>query len=338
MVTEYRVIPGEGIASLVPRQVNRVPLLPGQVRVAVKAISLNARDALILAGQYPVSRDVARVPCSDGAGVIVEVGSAVGSRKVGDRVAGSFFRDWIDGPASEASIVHSYGCELDGWLATEMVLSAQSTVLLPEAISFADAACAPCAGVTAWQALFSDTGLRPGSTVVATGTGGVAMWCSILAGAAGHDCILTSSSNEKLRRLAGPRVAGVNYVDHPDWANEIRSMTDGRGADLVLDLGGEQTITQALAACAYGGSVAVIGGTTGWEYPRLQPLALIRNNLTLRGVYVGSAAALEDLLAFIARRDVRPLVSHAFGFDEAQGAFNALAQRGHVGKIIIEVR
>jgi NADPH:quinone reductase-like Zn-dependent oxidoreductase len=338
MVAEYRIIPGEGIASLVPREVSRAPLLPGQVRVAVKAISLNARDALILAGQYPIARDVGRIPCSDGAGVVVEVGSAVDGRKIGDRVVGSFFRDWIGGPASQAGIVNSYGCELDGWLSTEVVLPAQATVLLPEALSFADAACAPCAGVTAWQALFGDVRLRPGSTVVATGTGGLAMWCSILAAAAGHDCILTSSSNEKLSRLAGPRVAGVNYVDHPDWADEVRSMTDGRGADLVLDLGGEQTIIQSLAACAYGGSVAVIGGTTGWEYPRLQPLALLRNNLTLRGVYVGSAAALADLLAFIARRDVRPLVSRVFGFDEAKDAFNALVRQEQVGKIVIEVR
>ncbi len=338
MPTEYRIFPGQGAAALVTRAVDSLPLQPDQVRIAVKAVSLNARDGLIVDGLYPVSREIDRVPCSDGAGVIVEVGSAVKSRKVGDRVVGSFFRDWLEGAPTEDSILNSYGCELDGWLASEVCLPERAVVPIPDELSFSDAACAPCAGVTAWQALFGDVKLSPGSTVAATGTGGVAMWAALLAGAAGHDCILTSSSDAKLAALAGPRTQGVNYAATPDWAAQVRARTGGRGADLVLDLGGEKTIAQSLDACAYGGEVAVIGGTTGWVYQSLQPLALIRKKLTLRGIYVGSAGDLRDLMAFIVRHNVRPAVGAVFGFEDAQAAFEALARREHAGKIVIAAR
>jgi NADPH:quinone reductase-like Zn-dependent oxidoreductase len=339
-IQQYRINPGRGMAALELVTQARRELGAGEARVAVRSISLNARDFLIADGHYGVPADPAVVLCSDGAGVVTE--AAPGSpHRIGDRVAGSFFRDWLSGPATLAAISTSFGCQLDGWLSTEVVMPAEALVRIPDALSFSDAACAPCAGVTAWNALFDFAQLAPGSSVLVQGTGGVATWAAQLAAAAGMRCLVTSSSDERLARISqvdGLAGAGlINYKTYPEWAAEVLRLTDGQGVDLILELGGHDTIVQSLQAAAFGGRIAVIGGLSGWQYPPIPPLDLVKKQILMRGMHVGSRSMLQSLLKFSAEHRLKPVVSKTFGFDRVHEAFAAARESGHVGKIVIAV-
>lgn len=334
---EYRIKPGAGLEALQPGPAETKPLAPGQVRIAVRAVALNGRDLLIARGLYPVPHARPIVLCSDGAGVVTEAGSGTGYA-VGDRVVGSFFRAWHDGPATPEAVATSYGCEVDGWLAREVVIDGEALVRIPDGLSFAEAASAPCAGVTAWNALLEAGQLRSGSTLLVQGTGGVAAWAVQIAAAAGIRTISTSSSDEKLAkfRTLGASHA-INYVAKPDWSDEAVRLTEGRGVDLVLELGGQATIQQSLRAVRFGGRIAVVGGLSGWQYDDIPPLTVATRQLTLTGIHVGNRRMLESLLGFVAEHRIQPLVSKTFGFEAAQDAFVEFDKARHVGKVVIGI-
>lgn len=335
---EYRLRPGDGISALELRDSQVTPTQPGFVRVAVYAAALNSRDLQILTGGYPVPHDLPLVLCSDGAGVVTQVGPGVTRFEVGDRVVGSFFRDWHAGAATANAVRNSHGCEVDGWLTSDAAFKADCLARVPDGMSFEEAACTPCAGVTAWSALFDFAQLKPGATVLVQGTGGVATWAAQLAAAAGIRCLATSSSAEKLGGFC--EVERQDRIDYKnsDWASEVRRITDGQGADLVLELGGRETIKQSIQAVAFGGKIASIGGLSGWQYADIQPLDLITRHLTVRGIYVGSTEMLEQLLRFVVERRLKPKIAATYRFDKAQEAFEMLREARHVGKIVVRVR
>ncbi len=337
-IKQYQINPGQGMAALELTSVDRPGLSAGELRIAVRAVSINARDFLIADGHYSAPPDIPVVLCSDGSGVVTEAGPGC-SHRVGDRVVGSFFRDWVSGPPTPSLVGKSFGCDLGGWLSTEVVMPDAAVVRLPDAMSFAEAACAPCAGVTAWNAIFEFARLQPGASVLVQGTGGVAVWGAQLATAAGMQCILTSSSDDKISRLAQvgglDRARFINYRSHPDWAAEVLRLTDGKGVDLVLELGGHDTIAQSIQSAAFWGNIAVVGGLSGWSYPPIPPLGLVTKQLTLRGLHVGSRDMLQSLLSFVDRHRLKPVISQTFGFDRAHEAFAEARQARHLGKIVL---
>ncbi len=148
----------------------------GEVLVRVRAVSLNYRDVINLKAARPGSLPLPFVPCSDGAGEVVSVGSGVTLWQPGDRVAGIFFRDWTAGPFELPYHKGALGGSAPGMLAEHVVLPEHALVRVPAHLSDAEAACLPCAGVTAWQALFTRGGLQAGRTVLALGTGGVSIF------------------------------------------------------------------------------------------------------------------------------------------------------------------
>lgn len=338
MRSAYRFLPGQGINSLEEFPLIHREVKPHEVRIAVKAVSLNYRDVLIYKGQYPAPTDRPVVPCSDGAGVVLEVGSAVSNIfKPGDHVVGTFFSQWQDGPPSHEKVKLSFGCNFDGWLADEVIMPANSLVRIPKGISFASAACAPCAGVTAWVAIVELTRLSPGQTVLIQGTGGVSMWAIQLAKAMGLKTILVTSDEKKSALLCYENLDAINYRNCPDWSREVLRITNGYGADLVLELGGNSTIRESLRSLAFGGHVAIIGGLGGWSYDNVEYLELITKLATMHGIYVGSARSLTDLLDFSVKHSLEPYVSSHYEYRNAQSAFLALEARNHIGKIIIDV-
>ncbi|WP_186442793.1 NAD(P)-dependent alcohol dehydrogenase [Herbaspirillum sp. SJZ099] len=313
-------------------------MAPHEVRVAVRAASLNYRDLLISRGAYPAPSERPIIPCSDGSGTVLEVGADVGNLfKAGDAVVGSFFPNWHDGPSSPEKIAATVGCDLNGWLAEEIILPSYALVHMPPALSFAAAACVPCAGVTAWVALVELARLAPGQTVLIQGTGGVAMWLAQLAQAHQLHVIFVTSDVEKAARLHPNRLGAISYREHPDWSEEVLKLTDGRGADLVLEVGGNATIKESLRAVAFGGHIALVGGLGGWIYNRVEYLELITKMATAHGIYVGSKRSLTDLLAFSAENSISPHVSATFGFNDAQSAFHALEAGRNIGKIVIDM-
>lgn len=308
---------------------------PGEILVRMRANSINFRDLSTV--MDPVVRNIPypRIPNSDGAGEVIAVGPGVTGWKERDRVASCFFQDWTSGGISAPAMASALGGALDGVLAEEVVLKEGGAIAVPDHMSFAEAACLPCAGLTAWNCLIAGGGLNAGETVLLLGTGGVSVFALQFAKAAGARVIITSSSDEKLERA---RAMGahetINYVATPDWAKRVLELTGGRGADHVLEVGGPGTMEQSIEAVRVGGHIAYVGVLTGGA---INPLGIMRKSIRLQGVYVGSHAMFEDMNRALSLHDLHPVIDRTFAFEEAREAFHHMEAAGHFGKIVISV-
>ena len=313
-------------------------LSAGEVLVRVRAVSVNYRDLIALDAQRPGNLPPPLIPCYDGAGEIVAIGADVTRWKVGDRVAGTFFRDWVAGPFHQKYHQAAGGGSIHGWLREYVACPEQGVIGVPEGLSFDEAATLPCAGVTAWQALFTRGALRPGATVLALGTGGVSVFALQLAHAAGAKVIVTSSSDAKLARA---RELGawetVNYRTTPDWDKEVWKITEKRGVDHVVEVGGPGTLGKSLNAVAAGGHIALIGVLTGFGPPDVSLFPLVARNARLDGIYVGSWADFQALNAFLTEHQIHPIIDRTFTFDQSRDAFSHMKGAGHFGKIVISI-
>jgi NADPH:quinone reductase-like Zn-dependent oxidoreductase len=310
----------------------------GEVLVRVHAVSLNYRDLLALQAQRPGNLPPPLVPCSDGAGEIVALGKGVARWKVGDRVAGIFFRDWTQGPFALKYHAGAGGGSAPGWLREYVACPEYSLVPVPAALSFDEAATLPCAAVTAWQALFTRGGLRAGETVLILGTGGVSVFALQLAHAAGARVIVTSSSDAKLahaRELGA--WATLNYRTNPDWDKEVWRLTEKRGVDHVVEVGGPATLGKSMNSVAAGGQIALIGVLTGFGPPEASLFPIVARNVRLDGIYVGSRADFEALNAFLTQHHLHPIIDRTFAFPDARAAFTHMESAAHFGKIVIQL-
>jgi NADPH:quinone reductase-like Zn-dependent oxidoreductase len=279
-----------------------------------------------------------RVPLSDGAGEVIAVGPGVTRFTVGDRVAGIFFSRWIDGKRSaEAMASARGGGGVDGMLSEMVVDHEDSFVRIPDHLSFEEAATLPCAGVTAYRALFVEGELEPGDFVLLEGTGGVSMFGLQLAAAAGARPIITSSSDEKLARARTLGAAGtVNYRTNPEWQREVRKLTGDAGVDHVLEVGGKDTLPKALESLAYDGHVALIGGLTGFA-PDVPAGRLLGMGASVTGIYVGTRADFEALNRFLTEHKLKPVIDRVFSFEEAPQAYEFMDNGSYQGKIVVRL-
>lgn len=331
----WRVAAGGGIEGLKYADEAPAALGPTQVRVRIRAASLNYRDLMVLKGWYPVSSQAPLVPGSDGAGEVLEAGAAVTRFRAGDRVTTSFFPNWVEGRMAPARIQGALGGGDAGTLAEEIVLDERALVATPAHLDFAEAATLTCAGTTAWNALFETGGLKPGGTVLLLGTGGVSIWALQLARAAGARVIITSSSDEKLARARALGAdATINYTQVPEWSTEVRKLTNGEGVDLVLEVGGEKTVAHSLASVRMQGTVVVIGGVSGFA-GAVPPRALISSATRLQGVYVGSRVMHEDLARFVAQVKLKPAIDRVFASTALPEAFRHFEAGKHFGKVAV---
>jgi NADPH:quinone reductase-like Zn-dependent oxidoreductase len=307
----------------------------GEVLVRVRANSLNYRDLGITRGGYLRNDTRPVVPLSDGAGEVVEVGAGVTRFKAGDRVVASFFRDWIAGEVTEEQMHSALGGGIDGTLCELVCLPERAWLPVPPHLSFEEAATLPCAAVTAWQALVSLGRVKAGDVVLTLGTGGVSVFALQFAKLHGATVIVTSGSDEKLaraRRLGADH--GINYKAVPEWHEEARRLTGGRGVDNVIEVGGPGTFERSLAATAVSGRVSLIGVLTGGA-GAVNPMAALFNRITVQGIYVGSAEMFAAMNRAIAANGLRPVIDRTFGFDEALDAYRYLKSGAHFGKVVI---
>jgi len=307
---------------------------PGEVLIAPRAWSINYRDFAVAAGKYfGGALTEAAVPLSDAAGEVVAVGEGVTQFKPGDRVQGSFFLDWIDGPQVMGRALGDG--KAPGMLAERVVLPAQGAVKMADSLTFAEAACMPCAGVTAWNALMK--GGRPigaGSRVLVLGSGGVSLIALALAKAAGADVIATSSSDEKLARVAAMGAGHlVNYKAVPEWGAHVAR--EFGGAHKVVEVGGVGTLPQSINALAPEGEIALIGVLSDGEPPH--PRALMMTGGSIRGIFVGSVAMANELNAFVDAHKVKPAIGARFGFEQAKEAYAHAWGPDSFGKTVIEL-
>lgn len=312
---------------------------PGQVVVGIKAVSLNYRDMMMVAGQYDPNLAPGRVPCSDGAGVVLATGPGVRGFKVGDRVVSSFFQNWTDGPISSAKMRGALGGDVDGTLTSHAVLSETGLTRIPDGLSFVQAATLPCAAVTAWNALFG--GPRPvglGDSVLVQGTGGVSVFALQLARAAGARVIITSSSDEKLARAKamGAEVT-INYKSTPDWEKPAREASGG-GVDVVVEVGGAGTLGKSIKAVRTGGTIALIGVLAGVR-GEVDTVSILMRSIDVRGINVGSLAMLQSVVRAVGTTGggVEPVIDRVFPFALAKEAFGYMKTGQHMGKVVIEL-
>jgi NADPH:quinone reductase-like Zn-dependent oxidoreductase len=331
----YELQPRAGFDALTLVERESRELGPHDVRVRVRSVSLNFRDLVMARGA--AKRKAPLVPASDGAGEVVAVGDAVTRLRTGDRVAASFFPAWRDGPLSDAHHASALGGGQDGMLAEEVVLAEDAWLVLPDRLSFEAAATLPCAGVTAYHALFEAATLRPGDTLLVQGTGGVSIFALQLARAAGASVIVTSSSAEKRERALKMGAAHViDYKADPKWGETARSLTGGRGVDVVVEVGGPGTFDQSVAALRYGGTMSILGVLTGTR-GEVNTYGVFHKALHVVGVYVGSISMFESLLRAVEIGRIDPVIDRSFRFEDARAAYEHLASGQHFGKVVITI-
>lgn len=306
---------------------------PGEIQVEVKASSLNFRDYAVVMGLLPT--DDGRIPMSDGAGIVTAVGEGVQGFAAGDKVLSHFFPHWVDGPVAFEKIQGVPGGDVDGFAARTVTMPGAAFSRMPSNLDFAEAATLTCAGLTAWRALMVETHLRPGDWVLVQGSGGVSLFALQFAKMMGCRVVATSSSDEKLQRLAALGADQlINYKDIPAWGDEVLELTGGHGADLVVEVGGSGTVPQSVRAVSFGGCISMIGVLTGFagEVPTAE---LFQKNARISGITVGSHAHQRDMIAAIEANDLRPVIDSSYALEELAEAFRHQESQRHFGKICV---
>jgi NADPH:quinone reductase-like Zn-dependent oxidoreductase len=311
---------------------------PGEVQVRIRAISFNYRDLMMVKGLYNPKMKLPRIPCSDGAGEVSAVGEGVTAWKPGDRVAGAFMQNWLDGPLTPAKAKGALGGDIDGMAAEYVVLKESGLVRLPSHLNFEEAATLPCAAVTAWNALAAGK-LRPGATVLIQGTGGVSIFALQLARLMGARVLGISGSSAKLDRARSLGLdAGHNYRENPEWDRWALEQTGGEGVDLVVEVGGVGTLARSLRSIRMGGAIAQIGVVAGpSNFPEPLPLAVIlHKQVRIQGIYVGSRRNFEEMNKAIALAKLRP-VAESFSWSQAREVLARMEAGSHFGKLVLTV-
>lgn len=309
----------------------------GQILVRIRAVSLNYRDLLVIQGVWrPTSP---RIPASDGVGEVVAVGEGVTRFTTGDRVAGIFFPGWIDGEATPEKLQAPSlgGTGADGTLAELVVFDEDAAVKVPEHLSDEEAATLPLAGVTAWHAVITRGGVKKGDTVLVQGTGGVSLFALQFARMAGADVIVTSSSDEKLRRARELGAShGINYKDSPDWDERALDLTAKRGVDHIVEVVGAENLTRSLNAVRMSGTISVIG-LLGGTAAHIETFGFVEKNVRLNGILVGSREMFEAMNQAIAEHKLKPVIDRVFDFGEVPAALRYLEAGAHFGKVCIRL-
>jgi NADPH:quinone reductase-like Zn-dependent oxidoreductase len=329
------VADGFGLENL--RLVEREDREPGagQVAIRMRAASLNYRDYMMVRGTYNPRQPLPLVPLSDGVGVVEAVHADVTGIAVGDRVCPIFCQGYLAGEVTKEKLATTLGGPRDGVLRERMVLSAESLVKAPAALSDAECATLPCAAVTAWNAVVEEGRVAPGQAVLVQGTGGVSLFALAFAKALGARVIATSkdeAKREKLRELGADHV--LDYVKTPAWGKAAIDATGGRGVDLVVEVGGAGTLGESLRAVRPGGTVAIIG-VLGGAATEVALTQVLMRHVRLQGVFVGHKEHFLRMLRAFEGGARRPVLDRSFSWTDARAALEHLASGTHFGKVTL---
>lgn len=303
--------------------------------VRIRANSLNAHDDMVVRGDIPCADG--RIPMTDGAGEVMSIGEGIDDFKVGDSVVSTFWPYWSGGDMTPATRREIPGDNIDGYASEYVCMPARAFTHSPAGYTHVEAATLPCAGVTAWRGLVVCGQVKPGDDVLVLGTGGVSLFALQFAKSAGARVIATSSSDEKLEKLKQLGAdAVINYKAVPDWGQKVKDLTDGRGVDHVLEVGGPATLMQSITACRTGGHIALIGVLTGFAGEVAIP-ALFSNQIRTSGIMVGSRTDQENMIRAITAKRLKPIIDRQYPLQDIAGAFEYFESRKHFGKVCIEL-
>ena len=323
----------DGIDSLRLRDVDIGDPGPGEVKFRVRASSINRRDFNTVRAPGARNTPLPRIPNSDASGEVIAVGDGVREFKPGDRVASCFFMRWQAGRMRAPIMASALGGAEEGMLSQAAILPETALTSVPDHLNWEEAGTLTCAGVTAWNALVEQGGLKAGDTVLVMGTGGVSIFALQFSKIMGARVIVTSKSDEKLARA---RTMGadetINYVDTVNWEKVVLDLTGGEGVDHVVEVGGAGTLQKSIDAVGFGGHIALIGVLTQGE---VNPLPLLGKSIRLTGIYVGSREMFRNMNAAISANKLKPVIDQTFAFEDARAAFNYMGEDDHFGKIVI---
>jgi NADPH:quinone reductase-like Zn-dependent oxidoreductase len=309
---------------------------PGEIKVRIRAASLNFRDMLVATGFFPAADGL--IPLSDGAGEVVEAGEGVTEFKPGDSVVSTFHTPWLEGHIERSQLSASPGGGADGFACEVVTRPVTHFTHAPKGLTHGESATLTCAGVTAWRALVTDGQVQPGSRVLVQGSGGVSIFALQFAKAAGAIVFATSSSAEKLERL---RALGadhvVNYREVEKWGEAVRALADGVGVDHIVEVGGPNTLAQSMIAARTGAHIAIIGAVGGFEKDTMPFATLQAKRLRVQGVTVGSRRDQIDMVRAIEANRIRPVVDRTFPLEKLADALRHLQAGQHFGKICIDI-
>lgn len=333
----WQATPPFGLAALRLVELQRPTPGPQQVLIRVHAASLNYRDLEMAGGTYQGQPQHAFTLLSDGAGEVVEVGSAVTRFKPGERVIGCFWQGWESGRLGDAGNALALGGPLDGMLGEYALLDERGVVPCPARLSWEEAATLPCAALTAWQALVVEGQLKAGDWVLLQGSGGVSLFALQFALLHGARVIVSSSQDDKLQRLQALGAMGlINYRRTPEWHQQVMALTDGQGVDHVLEVGGPRSFTQSLLSLRPSGQVNVIG-YLGGQQGEINPLLILQRNARVRGIAVGPRQSFESMNRAIEASGMRPLLDSVHDWLDLPKALAHLQSGRHFGKVVLRL-
>jgi NADPH:quinone reductase-like Zn-dependent oxidoreductase len=325
-----------GVASLALRQIPIPEVGENQILIKVGAVSLNYRDKVVLEGGFGTDFPLPLTPASDAAGTVAAVGRHVRSFKIGDRIISHFYPRWLTGEIRTEEESENLGVPLPGVLSEYIVLDEQGAVHTPAYLSDAEASTLPIAAVTAWSALFERCRIQPGDTVLIQGTGGVSIVALQLACAAGAEVIVISSSDDKLERVKKlGAYAGINYTREPEWQESVKTLTDGKGVNHVLEVAGGESVRRSVEALARGGHIAIVGFLQDDSF-KIKILPLMLKLATIHTVGVGSRETFEKVNRALEVSQIHPVIDGEFPFSETPQAFAKLNQ-GPFGKVVVRL-
>lgn len=311
---------------------------PGQVLLRVLAASLNYRDLMVAKGEYNPRYPLPLILGSDAVAQVVLLGpeNETSGLSLGDRVCPLLVQGWFEGPPDRGATQRTLGGPLPGVFAEYVVAASQSVLPVPSYLDDLEAACLPCAAVTAWSALRTLSPIAAGETVLTLGSGGVSLFALQIARLSGARVLATSRDPQKRERLLALGAEAVLDSSSAGWGRAARALCEDEGVEHVIEIGGASTLSESLGAVRPGGTISLIGVLSG-KQAALNLLPLVMRNVRLQGVFVGHKRSFEALLMAFAAAEVRPTIDSVYPLAELGAAFERLASGAHFGKVCLRV-
>jgi len=326
-----------GLDNLTLTEKDIKSIADNEVLVEMKAATLNYRDLIMIDGGYgPIGGKPPFIPISDGAGIVKEVGKSIKNFKVGDIVVPPFFKGWDSGSMKENTVFLSLGGKEDGVMQEFMIFKENNLVHAPKNWSCIEAATLPCAALTAWRTIVTEGKINKDSVVLVQGLGGVSIFAIQIAKLFNAKVIATTSSKERMikaKKIGADYV--INYNEDVDWSKKVQEITNKKGVDIVVEVGGSKTLEKSIKCSKTGAVIGIIGVLSG-GIAELPIGRVIYKASRLIGISCGNKMELINMIEKFNSSNTRPIIDTIFNFSDLPNALQYLSKGTHLGKIAID--